>query len=102
MRGHRVGAHELMQVLGDLELHPKLLARPTRRDDLCDGSRLGARHAHDRTRLKPGDLRELGVDRELGGEGHLPVADQEETNGEQEQAAEHKDADAHQSCRSSH
>ena len=33
-RRDRVGTHQLMQVLGDLELHPELLARRVRRKDL--------------------------------------------------------------------
>ena len=82
--GDRVGPHQLMQVLGDLELHPELPARRVRREDLRDGSRLGAGHPHDRAGLKPGDLLELGVDRELLREGHLPIADHEQADREQE------------------
>ena len=91
-----------MELLGDLELHAELLARPVRRENLGDRSRFGARHSHDRAGLKAGDLPELGVNRELLREGHLPIADHEQTDGEQEKTTQHKHADARQSRRCGH
>ena len=66
------------------------------------GSRLGAGHAHDRPGLKTRDFLELGVDPELLLEGHLPVADHEETGREQDEPAQHEHADANHSRRTGH
>src|SRR5216683_1467558 len=91
---NRVGPHQGVQLLGDLELHSELLARPVRRQDLLDRARLGAGHADDRAGLQAGDFLEFRENRELLGERHLAVADHEETDREQEQSGDHEDAEA--------
>jgi hypothetical protein len=91
-----------MKVLGDLDLHTELLARLVRREDLCNGAGLGTGHPHDPARLKTGDLLELGVDRKFLRERHLPIADHEQADGKQHQAAHHEHADPRESRRCSH
>jgi hypothetical protein len=87
-----------MQVFGKLELHAELRAGRVRREDLGDGAGFGTQYPHHGARLKAGDLRELGVHDELPGEGHLPVADHEEPNREQDEPAQDERADPRKPC----
>jgi hypothetical protein len=48
-------------------------------------------------RLEAGDLFELGVDRELRRKGHLAIADHEQSDCKQREAAQHEYPDPRQS-----
>jgi hypothetical protein len=98
-RRNGVGAHERMQVLGDLELHLEFVGRPIRREDCLHLTGFCARDANDRAGLKPRNFCELRVNRELLGERHLAVADHEQPDREQQNAGEDEDADAREAAR---
>jgi hypothetical protein len=101
-RGERVQTHQLMQRFGDFEFDAELAAGRDGGDDLRDRAGLGTGHPDDPARLQPRDLLELRGDGDLLRERHLTVADHEEADREQRQAAEDEDADADQTRRIRH
>ncbi len=54
-------------------------------------------HAHLGAGIERGELLELGVEAERVGEQHAPVADEEETRGEEKDATDHEQANGGQS-----